>query len=358
LFLLLSLVVLARSRWSSHATPASVFWFAWWLFWILYLMRLMYDGAMQPSALKLPLSEYISFALGASLLPALAMAGRHALDMAERLFVPLLVACVIGLLLNLWAIFFHQGLLAQLQLSELRAESETLNPITIGHLGATVVLLAVWQLLEPAQTRARKRILLPVLLILIGLASLAASGSRGPVLALLFALLAAFAVLGRRSLRLLLALIAIALLVGLLASKGGLDLELESLFLFERLSGAAFVDEERAQLLAEGWQAFQTHPLTGAGTEPLATYPHNIVLESFMAVGIVGGIAFSTVFVLALIHAVKLVRAHPRLSWLSLLLLQYAVGAMFSGSLSQSTALWLLMTLVVGAASSQRPQPR
>lgn len=355
LFLLMTLIVLVRARWTRPGAATAVFWAAWWLFWVLYLVRLLFDGAVQPDALKIPLMEYLTFALGASLLPAVAMSGRHVPYMMQRLFWPLLLICTFGLLINLWAIFFQQGLLAQLQFAELRAESETLNPISIGHLGATAVLMSFWHLFGPTDGTSPRRRLLPATAIALGLIAIAASGSRGPALALALCLLAAFAVLGTGMLRAAVATLLAGLAIGVFVGERGLGLDAESLFLIERLSESAFSDSERERLLAAGWQAFLAWPLTGAGTEPLETYPHNLVLESFVALGIVGGGAFCTLLAIALARAFKLAHVRPHHFWVSLLLLQYTVGAMFSGNLSQSSVLWVLLALVVSVANPTSP---
>lgn len=352
LCVLLALSVLGRVRWSRAGAASTAFWAAWSLFWLAYLTRLLFDAALQPATLKVPLAEHLSFALGATMLPALAMTGGDARRIAQRLLQPLGAACTAALLLNLWIIFFGEGLLAQLQLQALRVETETVNTITIGHLGTTAVLLSLWRLYAPAAPRRRAAQAWWLMSLVLGVVAIGASGSRGPALALAAALLVMLPALGRRLVRPLSALLLLA--AALPAYHFSSDIE--TLFLFERLSESAFADSEREHLLAGAWRALQDHPLLGAGVEPLETHPHNLLLEAFMAGGVVTGLAFTLLFGLAVVQALRLARLAPAYAWLAALLAQYAAGAMFSGNLSESSTLWLLMALVIGVADAAAPR--
>jgi len=92
------------------------------------------------------------------------------------------------------------------------------------------------------------------------------------------------------------------------------------------------------------------------GINPTKTYPHNLVLESFMAFGVFTGVPFTFLLVYATVKALQLARLQPNCLWVTLLFVQYSVAGMFSGALSFSSALWVLMVLVVALVKAELPQ--
>ena len=71
-------------------------------------------------------------------------------------------------------------------------------------------------------------------------------------------------------------------------------------------------------------------------------YPHNFILESFLTTGILGGIPFLFILVIAINKSYRAIRnGHPS-TWLVILFLQMVVYGMFSSSLSSSQDFWAL----------------
>jgi O-antigen ligase len=149
-------------------------------------------------------------------------------------------------------------------------------------------------------------------------------------------------VVGRRVFVLLLVA---AVVLGVLIARETIDLE--SVVFLERLTNSAFVDSERSRLMSQAIALILENPLAGGGTEPLDNYPHNLWLESFLAVGIFSGLCFTFLLLNALINAVQILRLDRNRAWISLLFFQYAIGAMVSGSLYASNTFWVLMAAVV-----------
>jgi O-antigen ligase len=196
----------------------------------------------------------------------------------------------------------------------------------------------------PSPGVARKVFL--VVALLTGLVALVASGSRGPTASLVICL----AMLGffeRRRIKALPLVVALTVVVAAATFFLG---EIRSSFWFERLSGAAFTDDTRSQLMADAWELFGQSPILGAGIDPLESYPHNLVIEAFMAGGLVTGLAFSVLIIFAGFACMRVWRDCARLSWIPMLFIQYFVGAMLSGSLYYSYAFWVLMTAVMSVA--------
>lgn len=323
-------------------------WFqvAWGSFWFLYLSRMVLDFAFNPEVVQLPWMEYATFAIGVCLLPA--MAARHvdAQALSQQVRDGLLWFIGVGLALNLWVIVAEVGVAENVALAQLRVETETLNPISLGHLGVSGLLVAIWCLATDRSATITRRL---ALLSLVALAAFAVvtSASRGPMLSLALGLLALSA-----SRPTLLVSPAVLSILGLGAAWALFNPEIfDALLVLERLAdGAAFSDDAREGFIRDGWNRFIQHPFLGAGLEPLETYPHNLVLESFMATGLLGGILFIGLLAHGAVSSVEVMRRRPQLAWLSALYVQYVAAAMVTSSIYGSSALWCLLA-VVGSLS-------
>jgi len=345
--LALAVGAILRTALYAHTRWDRAFWIPWWIFWIAYVLRMTFDTLAGFEARNLPGLEYWSFALGAGLIPALAMAHPRlqvALAGAPRQLIRL---AMIGLLANAWVIFFNGGLLQVIEATTLRAASEFLDPISLGHLGVTLFLLCAWQLVSPGEHGYLRRLFLVVGLFLAA-GSLVASGSRGPVVSLAVGLAALMYFERRRLARGSMFVLSLLGILGVVL----LYSQVESLLLFERLAGGAFHDETREQLMAKAWELFQDSPVVGAGIDPMFAYPHNLVIEAFMSGGIVTGLTFAYLVLYALHRSLTNWRSNRAQSWVTLLYLQYLSAAMVSGSLYSSSVLWILSVAVVSLKGS------
>jgi O-antigen ligase len=329
-------LVRARMEWDRP------FWIAWWAFWIAYLSRMAFDTLAGVDARNYPAFEYASFAIGTCLIPALALANPRLGASVSGASLLVIRLAMLGLLANGWAILFEGSLLQFVQVALLRLESETLNPIAIGHLGVTLFLLCLWHLVVAGEQGAWRRAYLGLGMVL-GIVALAASGSRGPAVSLALGL-AVTLFMERKSIG---ALPLAALFIG-----GGIGIaflarELDTLLLFTRLAESAFSDSTREQLFAMALRLFSDNPFFGAGIDPMTSYPHNLLIEAFMAGGLVPGLAFLFIVVYTAQISVRRWHAAGQGSWVFLLYLQYLSAAMVTGSLYGSYAFWVLAVAVV-----------
>ena len=81
-------------------------------------------------------------------------------------------------------------------------------------------------------------------------------------------------------------------------------------------------------------------------SEPKGEYPHNLVIESFMALGIIGGVLFMSLIFITLKKAFKLIRINKKYTFISLLFVQYLIFSMFSRSIINLPLFWVTMILV------------
>lgn len=324
------------------------------VFWILFLGRIFVDTIVDPANLSNPPFEYFVFAVGACLIPMVAFMVRPSAYALERAFnLTYALAVLAGSLLLLNMLFVRSDASYWSVMGRLGAE--TVNPITIGHLGATIVILSGMKFLTSSSSaRSSSDRYIAFTTLFIGLVALVLSASKGPVLALLVALVL-FAVINipKRSNTLRSIAVATVLLLGTTLGAVMLASYLGSSMLHRvemLVQGYDAGTNTRLNLLSEAWEMFLRYPLSGGGLElqGYGSYPHNVVVESFMTTGILGGVAFTCVLFFSLAQAVRLTYYSPHHAWVALVYIQYMVGALVSGALAYSTIMWSMIGAVFG----------
>lgn len=341
LVLLLSLfLVLSTPRWVWTSSGVWLF----FLFWVMYFARLMWDwhivGIPQASEFTL---NFIIFSIPT------ALAFIQPLVINERkLGLQLISIGVFTCFLVILA--YYTGLTAERSTTELvqgRLFLETVNPITFGHVGVTVLIAALsmasycnrkieWAFLASAA--------------IAGCAVVQLAGSRGPLLALVVCVLAL--VLIRKYYRWLLLLI--LFFVGLLMSVDVPE-ESDNVLVSRLYSSLSNDDPEIRILMLEGaWRQFYDSPWFGSGIleTQFEDYPHNVFLEAAMAVGLSGLLLLTFISLIALWRIFSALREGELL--LPLLALQSLVAAQVSGSISQSASMWMFLVMYASAGMRRR----
>lgn len=329
------------------------------LAWLLLLSRMLYDFNVQPMPLALQPGEYFMLAIGTCLLPAIATL-ESPTSATLRLGWQLATAGVTGAAVGLAVLLWRDGL-GGVWLG--RLSTEVLNPISVGHLGASLCLLT---LAAPAPRASigwpgrSLRALVRLLLFALGLVIVIAAASRGPMLSMLVGALAFNVVRAdRRYVRGMLLrglpLLAVVLMVG--AGSALLIQEATDLRPVDRVTG--IIDEsnaERRRLAGTAMQQFAERPLTGDAMvdRQKRDYPHNVLLEGGMALGIVGLIVVAAIVGSALSAAVRILGSRREAAWLALIAIQYVVAAFFSGSLFLSDSFWVLSVAAVAVATPRK----
>lgn len=324
-------------------------------FWVLFSVRLALDLLFAPVTLGRPAGEYVLFTYGMVLIPMLAfftLLDRPTAIRWFRLTVAFFaVGCFIGVIHN----YQHIGQ------QFLRVPgNEFLSPITFGHMGASVLMFATLQLVQ----RPRDRFL-PVWVALAAvpaaLVCLVLAASRGPIVALAagMLLIAAAGWVNGGAPRVL-ALVAV------------LGITIPSAVAVAQRAGSALIErmtrsprrgssvDERLRRYQGAWEQFTENPLLGSSLDERGSlgYPHNLVLESFMAVGIFGGVLFVLILLLCVFKSIMLLVRDPAYGWIGLLFVQRAVGGMFSGSLYTSNEFWYMVAAVASASFATRTLAR
>lgn len=322
------------------------------IFWTLYLLSMLRDVFLDPVRLSLPGQEYFYYGFGTSLLPMLAffvLQSKHAtLRSLKFTLVLMTVGCILGVGNNI----------DRLGQTAFRFDANpSLNTISFGHLGASVAGLSLMLVLQGQRSVFPRWIL--IVLGTSGLLTVALAGSRGPVIALAVMLGVTFLACVRRGRGL-----QVVLFVSVLALTIPRILEEPTRLTNTLVTRLSAIGEDnssnvRTKLWQDAWDQFIDNPLGGGGLEVrhALTYPHNVVLESLMATGFVGGLSFLVMIAMGLIYARRLIVTESPFGWLGLLLIQRVVAGMFSGALYASSDLWYLLASVAAAHYVARNAP-
>jgi O-antigen ligase len=188
-----------------------------------------------------------------------------------------------------------------------------------------------------------------------------ASGSRGPVLGLVVGLIVLLALAvrdpaaRRRVSFILVGIVVASVLVVQLVP--GQDIARSIGVILGNQQGLS--SNGRYALWNEAWQVIGRHPLFGIGTgsfarlEPIVQYPHNIVLEAWAELGVIGFLLVVATLIAGSVYIARIVRnasGRTRLEAAAVAGLWAASipNALVSGDLPNNYYLWLSLGLAVG----------
>lgn len=325
-----------------------IFGSAFLFFWVMYSARLVFDTVVNPESLGRPIEEYYIFAFLVTLIPSLAcyarLSAKEVLLAGKILWLMCLIAA--GGVVATYLIIGGEG-------QSPRFELETLNPISVGHLGVTLIIMSVT--LFPLLSLRFRWVALGAIgggLVLVGVAA-----SRGPIVSFLVALgifyvISVIHALRAQALRSMVALslLGIVLFVLPVFLFGYIEDEL-GFGVLSRLEAASSGGDESTDLrkisFQGAWDQFLGSPILGDALEEKTTrfYPHNNILEAFMAAGILGGTMMVILYVISFVNAIRLIASRSAYTWIGVVLLQYLVGTQFSGAIWSSDALFCLMAV-------------
>lgn len=230
--------------------------------------------------------------------------------------------------------------------------------INLGRDSATGALIAIWLILVSRRSAVRLAALaaLPALLV-----ALIAAGSRGPTVAFVVGLLtlvgltAATGRARRRLLAVAVAVVGAAIVIPLVVPGSAISRSLSTII----GSTSGLSSNGRSNLWAEALTTFGQHTLVGIGTggyaaiEPTEMFPHNILLEMSVELGVLGLCAVGALLlsILARLRTLWQCTAGIRQLEVTLLIALFVsalVNAMFSGAIQDNSDLWLWSGLAIG----------
>jgi hypothetical protein len=314
------------------------------LFLIAYLVRLYVDNFVF-AIYRADLA--ILFYVGGVLPPVLAVffAGRT-LDERQLIrttFAGALVAAALLLMIGLLGL--ESEIVNSLEQTAGRLSLETVNAISIGHIGGTLLICCVVAWYYPGRPVPR---LLVAAAAAIAVATMLQAGSRGPFVAVGVCVIV-YSVVARRW-GVVLATLAAVAVVSLRSSP-------DSLVILDRFSTVGWDASVSERLLAQDYAIadFVDHPFVGNAYIELATldYPHNLFLDTAMALGLAGLIPL-LIFAFQGARAV-VARLRQGQLLVALLVVQFFMAAQFSGSIWGHSNLLTMTGLILIWARRDAP---
>jgi hypothetical protein len=331
------------------------------LFVSIYSLRVSWETSILEQTLVNPSKEYLLRWFAMCLLPGLSFLFIHQKQSQGYLYCSWIFLFITSLLtLQLdpqqSLSFTQQGRLA----------SPGLDPISIAHAGVSLVLLSTFIFFKnKAKFLHLASEYIVLLAILIGCYVISLGASRGPSIALFFGMvLLLIGAIRNRVKSQRVSVILFAGLIGLLLASG-IAVRAGSSFLY-RISGIFApgsninpTDSVRMEWLQTSQELIGNNLILGYGLElPGIGYPHNVLVEAFLATGVLGGLIFTIIYLYSIIKAISLVMNQwEQWGWLGLIYIQYAIAVIVSGSLYSSTSFWYLLFAVISRHSIKRAIP-
>lgn len=228
----------------------------------------------------------------------------------------------------------------------------SMDTIGFGHLGTTITLLAISLFYQKGINILHK--LLSLWAIVTGLFISVAAGSRGALVALIICFIAYLYINGHKMKVLIGLPILAVLLLALLPILNDFLLNTMDNHALERLYNSIYALENmdndvtsgRDILYDKAWHNFINSPLIGSTLFIEGEYVHNSVLESFMGMGIFGGLLFIIMVIYSLVVAFHMAEQEKQYLFCTLLFVQYLSYSLFSRTLSMLPLFWMSLYLV------------
>lgn len=329
------------------------------IFGVTYATQLVLTLHIRGESSALDPIDYWIWMFGACLVPSIAtylcFSQKHEVLVSKVLAVAAIAATCLLLMFASTLEYLPNGIAVNTG----RYSIPSLNPIAVGHIAASTILIGIGIFLRGSTLKVREIVVLAVG-ITAGVFLLVFANSRGPLLALGCALLfLGFARFDRRGTIVLgvVTLCSVAYLISTqpAALTDGLLRRIDLM-----LSGVDASTNSRILAVQGAWDQFLGSPLIGDGVDVRVTrfYPHNVIVEALMTTGLLGGVPFIMLLFFAFKSAFKLLRLREGSIWLSLLFVQSVVAAQLSSSIYQSTTMWVAMAAVLAVAARTQARKR
>ena len=251
----------------------------------------------------------------------------------------------------LFTLFTNQMLLAEDNDSTIRVDANlALNTISYGHFGVSAFFLSIFLLMHKPTNVFYKTII--ITFAIVAFYSTLRAGSRGPIVAFL---IVGFFWIFARGKNLIFSLFVIVFLFIIMVAN--LDIILSFLgdisnVIEERLRETIYEGDtsNRNPLYQQAFNIFLDNPLIGKQFALFVNgeyaYPHNIILESMMALGIGGGLVLVYVLISAIRKSYMLINSRNANYWVCLILIQQIISNMTSGAIYNDPLLSILLIFI------------
>lgn len=261
----------------------------------------------------------------------------------------LLLAFLCGLVFNIDA-------LTERATADARLGLDKLNPISIANISFVFMLYFFVFRPHVSSVRVLSYIALPALLVVAAL-----SMSRGPLIATALTLLI-YLVTARANYRVQLLWVMGLLIFVVWVLHAYFSIDLLGVML-KRFSGGDLSESVSANMRImqwhSAWHQFLEHPVVGdlVYEKVFHFYPHNIVLEALMSLGLIGGFLVVVGIGIGIKCSIKVLsnrRSVPIATFSALIMWMALFQAMLSGSIWSSSSFWISMGVTTAFALEKR----
>lgn len=318
---------------------AYIFAFLLITFFTIYIIRSALDTFHLSTDIdSLRLNSFWLFLIGVTFIPMLSVAMGWESITRNYTYI-----CTFGILLGLLASvlilitwIYQNGMVSLLGG---RIEFLTLNPITIGHTGVSLIIFSYAYFRSSLSAQYRRLAL--SLTFLFGIILIITAGSRGPMLS--FVVVIMFDVFFNPRIGFLSKLSALILSLSIILV---LLIQFSDSLIVERLTIGLFNDAARMNIFRESIIVFKNNLWLGGGVFTMNTYPHNYILESFVVSGFFGGVIFVILNLITIYAALQLYRKSFNILF-PLLFVQYFISGLFSGTIHEAFAFWMVLSIIL-----------
>jgi O-antigen ligase len=317
-------------------------------YWGILILRMIYDVFLRYDVHLKDTTQLWFYVFGICLPAIFSLIKSHKfIDFEKSLYI-ILTLTAFSLIFTL---FSNQLLFVSSESEHRQSANVALNTISFGHLGATGIILSIYVLFK---TRLNFLIKTLVFLIIpIGIFCLLRAGSRGPVFALIAVMLFWYFSKGKNIVFsvykvLVLLLLAVVFINQLLNLMGTISPVIES-----RMRETLFEGDmnERNLFYENSFNAFKESPIWGKqfaifNADGSFSYSHNIILDSLMGLGIIGGLTIIFVIISAMLKSYKLIKYNDEQYWIVLILVQQIMTNMTSYSIYYNPLLSALLVFI------------
>lgn len=217
-----------------------------------------------------------------------------------------------------------------------------IDPIAFGHMGVIILSFALHLLLNKKEYVWQ---FIGLIFLFIGSLVIVLSASKGPFLAASIVVLI-FSFYSFRKFFYFLLLIFLGSLYFPIFS------EIDSTLFYQRvLSASNYSDETRSTLISQGISEFLSSPIVGSSfllkeNSYKGEYVHNILVESFMATGLLGGGVFITIIFMCFKYVFFLLKTSRIYFFYSLFFIDSVIYGFVSRSLINLSSIWISIIII------------
>lgn len=320
-----------------------------WIYWIALIIRIFYDTNIRIDVHIGNTMQLWLYIFGI-ILPAMysIMKSYQMIDLNKAL-----KWIYLGTIFSLFLSLFNNAALL-MDAEEITGRNEgnlALNSISFGYLANMGIVLSIFMLSRGGNSIIKKTVLIAIALMSFFI--MLRAGSRSPVLALIVILLFWMFAKGKNiilgfSITIVVITLLIIFIDPILNLMGNISPVIEL-----RLRATIYMGDSsgRDPIFEEAFQSFLDHPFWGS---QFALFKigggfinsHNIILDSLMGLGILGGILMVYILWVAIKNSYSLIKNDNANFWICLILLQQIVVSMFSGAIYLDQLLNILLVMI------------